>query len=749
MALFRISKGNEINLPAQKREGFAYFTIDESDFYIDTESSTVNATTGAIEGGKRQQLNAHRARYLKSKDVNQDNEHDLYVDDEEISLGRKAGESNYEDPYSGDSTKAGLRSIAVGTLASATGNYSSSFGNGTMARGASSHAEGVGSAAQGEGAHAEGNSTQANGYASHAEGVGAYANGQGSHAEGHGQTGLDATYAHAEGNSTQANGLYSHAEGNNTVATGDNSHAEGRLTLSQGQVSHAEGKSTEAIGDYSHAEGLLTHALGESSHAEGDGVSAIGDHSHAEGFITQANGRATHSEGFNTIADGDDQHVQGKYNIADTVSAHIVGNGSYENGRSNAHTLDWNGNAWFAGDVYIGSTSGTNKEEGSKKLATEEYVDEAGGGNLDFEYGTARLPKPIKSTKVICAEDTFFAVSFKENDIYRSNDGIHWEVVPTTGSEDGWDSIAYGNNTLVVTSLQGAFAYSEDFGATWTLGQLPTPANLCWEDTIYAGGNFVIVGYDQTTSLYSPDGHTWNMASMPSASSWHTLCHGIVDGIDRIVVLTEGRKAACSADGGRTWIATEMPSGHYWGCIAFGDGKFVAFTDDVDFAYSYDGINWTQVYHPDEHVGNFYCMTYGSGKFVVISATIHDGVIRPGLYFSMYSTDGINWTKTEELPDEFASWSYLAYGNNRFVTVAAEYSDLVDNVAISRDGIHWAHIVRDFLDKEGHAITEEVKRAVADSFLPATTSDDNGKFLRIVDGAPAWATVQNIEEVEM
>ena len=38
---------------------------------------------------------------------------------------------------------------------------------------------------------------------------------------------------------------------------------------------------------------------------------------------------------------------------------------------------DWNGNAWYAGDVYVGSTSGTNKDEGSKKLATEEYVNSA------------------------------------------------------------------------------------------------------------------------------------------------------------------------------------------------------------------------------------------------------------------------------------------------------------------------------------------------------------------------------------
>lgn len=79
------------------------------------------------------------------------------------------------------------------------------------------------------------------------------------------------------------------------------------------------------------------------------------------------------------------QHAQGAYNILDTEGskntkgayAHIVGNGTSLSARSNAHTLDWSGNAWYQGDVYVGSTSGTNKDDGSKKLATEEYVHNA------------------------------------------------------------------------------------------------------------------------------------------------------------------------------------------------------------------------------------------------------------------------------------------------------------------------------------------------------------------------------------
>lgn len=125
---------------------------------------------------------------------------------------------------------------------------------------------------------------------------------------------------------------------------------------------------TEASGAWSHAEGLYTVASGSSSHAEGCDTTASGNNSHAEGIHTTANGYA--------------QHVQGKYNIEDTQNAHIVGNGDNNTSRSNAHTLDWDGNAWFAGDVYVGSTSGTNKDAGSKKLATEEYVDAANKNGL-------------------------------------------------------------------------------------------------------------------------------------------------------------------------------------------------------------------------------------------------------------------------------------------------------------------------------------------------------------------------------
>jgi hypothetical protein len=122
------------------------------------------------------------------------------------------------------------------------------------------------------------------------------------------------------------------------VASGNASHAEGWKTVASGICSHAEGRDTIASGDYSHAEGDSTTASGICSHAEGDSTTASGDNSHAEGY--------------STTAGSEYQHVQGMYNVEDIESkyAHIVGNGNYSK-RSNAHTLDWSGNAWFAGSV--------------------------------------------------------------------------------------------------------------------------------------------------------------------------------------------------------------------------------------------------------------------------------------------------------------------------------------------------------------------------------------------------------------
>ena len=153
---------------------------------------------------------------------------------------------------------------------------------------------------------------------------------------------------------------------NETIDTMPSNLVNGKATGSIRSI-NAYDETGKLLGKYAQAFGDETTASAYCSHAEGADTIASGNQSHAEGYSTTASNFASHAEGYYTTAQGENQHVQGKNNITDTTSAHIVGNGSISK-RSNAHTLDWSGNAWFAGDVYTGSTSGTNKDDGSVKL---------------------------------------------------------------------------------------------------------------------------------------------------------------------------------------------------------------------------------------------------------------------------------------------------------------------------------------------------------------------------------------------
>lgn len=113
--------------------------------------------------------------------------------------------------------------------------------------------------------------------------------------------------------------------------------------------------------------------------AQGLGNTASGNCAAAHGNSTEASGNDALSSGNNTIAQGYCQLVGGFYNIANgaagtvsnTQDLMILGNGSADANRSNAFKVTQGGEGWFSGDVYVGSTGGKNKDEGSKKLISE------------------------------------------------------------------------------------------------------------------------------------------------------------------------------------------------------------------------------------------------------------------------------------------------------------------------------------------------------------------------------------------
>ena len=225
--------------------------------------------------------------------------------------------------------------------------------------------------------------------------------------------------------------------------------------IAVGQWSIAEGSGTVAKGRASHAEGAMTQALADGTHTEGYQTKATGSCSHAEGLATTVSGAQSHAEGRYTIAASGAQHVEGIANIEDTENKyiHIAGNGTFD-ARSNAHTLDWDGNAWFSGDVYVGSTSGINKDEGSKKLLTEEdlygFMETLDAGFLKFITITGGTQEMVESryndVTVIKIVGATLSHSFEE---IAAMDSMG--LMPVIGVNDMWLMPSVMNALLLST----------------------------------------------------------------------------------------------------------------------------------------------------------------------------------------------------------------------------------------------------------------------------------------------------------
>lgn len=296
-----------------------------------------------------------------------------YVDDQVAGINVEILNSNIVN----GSVEGSLRTInsAAEDDTYTMGVSAFSIGNATKASGAGAFSSGNNTVASGNMSSAMGNFTEASEKYTHAEGIYTTATGEASHAEGYGRK-----FANQE------------VQRSTITASGKGSHAEGYTGMpncfitASGMGSHAEGytknKEIIASGKGSHAENGV--ASGNNSHAEGGNCTASGNQSHAEGNDTTASGHNSHSEGWFTIASGENQHVQGKWNIEDTNNkyAHIVGNGNSTintTTRSNAHTIDWNGNAWFSGNVKVGGTG--QDDTNAKELATKDFVNETISSN--------------------------------------------------------------------------------------------------------------------------------------------------------------------------------------------------------------------------------------------------------------------------------------------------------------------------------------------------------------------------------
>lgn len=184
-------------------------------------------------------------------------------------------------------------------------------------------------------------------------------------------------YSCIAGLGCSANGAYSMAMNAYCEANGNYSVASGAVTSANGNYSVAGGCFSQANGDYSVAfgnrlsSGLVdTQANGRMGVAIGYGCIADGNNSRALGQGVNTKGTLSTGIGDRITANGRLHFAIGKYNLVEEgdLYAFSVGNGTSEEARSNAFTLDWEGNGCYQGKV--------ESKSGVLKLGDTEVTEE-------------------------------------------------------------------------------------------------------------------------------------------------------------------------------------------------------------------------------------------------------------------------------------------------------------------------------------------------------------------------------------
>lgn len=359
-----------------------------------------------------------------------------------------------------------IRNIGSGNAAN---NYATAFGYNTSAEGSGSHAEGYHTLAQGHHSHAEGEETEAQGENSHAEGHYTLAQGEASHAEGFDNI-IDGIGSHIEGygNSIALNVKALHIEGigNNAEIGEIKSIADINISLEASSIPKINSLSQPIqfngrdyyyyivdiascdtlanvlTSKYDLAIGQLSLIVRFIGSVEVYDVLALIEGPYAVYYLEKTPALESTNlssvyiatfypnqlikKGLMSLSEG--AHIQGKYAIIKEDYAHIVGGGESLEIKKNIHTLDWNGNAEFAGDV-IAQGCGNKKPVSLLQLAETNkstlvlYAENSSEYNQNSEMGDEALAAIIAGRQILVrvpnAKDTEYQAIYSPVIMYQ------------------------------------------------------------------------------------------------------------------------------------------------------------------------------------------------------------------------------------------------------------------------------------------------------------------------------------------
>lgn len=244
-----------------------------------------------------------------------------------------------------------------------------------------------------------------------------------------------------------------------------------------------------------------------------------------------------------------------------------------------------------------------------------------------------------------------------------STDGITW-TARTMPSNQGWESVAYGNNVFVAVTRYTAAAISAN-GVTWTATTIPNGRD--GRKITYGNGTFVSITSVPATGLAishsSTDGITWTSNAVPGGGIWQDIDFGN----NIFVAVAVDFKRTVNSTNGITWVqGTLAQSGVIR--VKYGNGIFVSLSSYAGVSTSTNGIIWTIRSIPTSGKA----ISHGNNIFVVLSDNTTTGAT---------STDGITWTS---ITIPAVSYQRAIYANNIFVAIGGGTS-----FSTSTNGTTW------------------------------------------------------------
>lgn len=227
-----------------------------------------------------------------------------------------------------------------------------------------------------------------------------------------------------------------------------------------------------------------------------------------------------------------------------------------------------------------------------------------------------------------------------------------------------WTGIAYGNNTFVATSIDGATRsmHSKD-GLIWT--GVVTPDNSDRIRTVFCDGVFISIALGTVTYTIirsEDDGATWDGVAIAPALAglgWSGLASG--NGI--VIACSSSGEMMRSTDLGITWQSLNTGLAYLWTTIEFGDGVWIAISSDGKIGRSINnGDTWTIMDIPE--LGTYYGATFGDGVFMACSID--------GATHRFIRSDDLGLTWTTITAPELNAWTSIKYGNGMFWAVSLD-----------------------------------------------------------------------------